>query len=727
MNHSWLLKKNNEGASLVAVLMAILFVMTLGGVVATVTITNIRMRQVEESGKRNFYSAEMVMDEIAVILNNKASVAMQEAYTNILSDYRNIMVNGKSLQKEFGYQYVERMRNAFENTTRDKTYKEDDADSSRYVYYYGYYKLEEIKSELPDEYQDCFVTDSDNCAFSADYVNGLFTFYGVKVDFVDDYGYETVITTDMVFRTPSLNFDSGYKVKDFMKYALIADDQISFPGFNDITIAGNVYSGPGGIYVKNADNISFSGNTIVTRGDINVESGSGNVVIGNASSSIWAENIVTTGKGSPSSLFLNGNIYVADDLSIDGKNSIVTLTGNYYGYNFLKQYDGTDHTEGARYSSAIAINGNGSRLDMQGLQYLHLAGRTYIARGINEKDDVILGESLSVRTNQLAYYVPVNFLKRDSNGNATSPADFSEEGEAEYEAYINMTNVRSYLKSGEPIAVYRFKSNTDQEIYRYYLNFANEQLANDFFAAYSTANAGKINAYGSNYADAIIIDDNTLYTLKGDIMYRNSVSSNYSVKAVTIETDRWNAGEEGVYYDFADQLAKNYMSLQKYLEDWRFHADEITSFKVRFADKWDDPLTGQLLNMSMLSAHPDEVLYSNADKITGPDDALIVVKKGDYTIGTEGKGIVIVTGDVSVERNFTGMIIAGGSIKFVSKPITVKSDEMLVAQMFADDAKESDPKFSYLFTTYGNVNENVIGLVQIDKYMSYQNWTRTEY
>lgn len=721
MKFSWPWKKNNEGASLIAVLMAIFFVMTIGGIVATVTVTNIRMRQVEESSKHNFYSAEMIMDEIAVGLNNKASEAMQLAYTDILSEYRNIMVNGSGLQDQFAYKYMERLTEIFCDPERDAMTTSDSLDSTKTVYIYGYYKPNDIRDVLEDDHKVYFITESADSTLSVDYEDGILTLYNIKVDYTDDYGYETIISTDMVFRTPSLNFDSGYKVKDFMKFALIADNQIRIPGFNNISVAGSVYSGPGGIYVKNGDNVSFTGNTIVTRGDINVESGSDNTVFGTSASSVWAENVITTGDGSASSTYLNGNIYVADDLTMNGLNSTVTLTGNYYGYNFLKQYDGVDHTEGARYSSAIAINGRGSRLDMQGLQYLHLAGRTYIARGINAKDDVVLGESLSVRTNQLAYYVPANFLQKDESGAVALPANFSEDGEDEYGLYINMANVRSYLKAGEPIAVYRFKNNIGEDVYRYYLNFGSEQLANDFFTAYSAANAGKINAYGDEYADAIIIDDSTLYTFKGDVMYRASASDNYQVKAVTIEAARWSAGDEGVYYNYADQLAKDYMSLQRYLEDWRFHADDITSSNVRFDDKWDDPLTDYLLRFS------DIENYSNADDAAGTDVPLIVVLNGDYTINEEGKGIVIVTGNVSVERNFTGMIIAGGTIDLAFDNITVKADEMLVSEMFAEDAESGDPKFSYLFGTYGNVNNNVIGLVQIDKYLTYQNWTRTEY
>lgn len=745
MRCSWPLKKNNEGASLVAVVIAILFVMTLGGIVASVTVTNIRMRQVEESSKRNFYSAESVMDEIAVILSNKASEAMQFAYTDILSDYRNIMVKGGNLQNEFGYRYMERLIKAFHDETTDMMTKPDTVGNREYIYCYGSYMPDDIKQKLKyddKDYREYFITKDEDAKFSADFETGLFTLYGIKVDYTDEYGYRTTISTDIVFRTPALNFESGYKVKDFMKYALIADDQINVVGgYNKITVNGSVYSGPGGIFLTDdSDNISFMGNNIVTRGDINISSGCDNAVFGSSSSSIWAENITTSGKGSASSTSLNGNIYVADDLTLNGKDSKVTMTGNYYGYNFMKQYDGKDETRGARYSSAIVINGMGCTLNMAALQYLHLAGRTYIARGVNAQDDVVLGESLSVRTNQLAYYVPMAYLKRDAEGNVAIPADFSEDGEKKYEEYINVPNIRSYLKAGEPIAVYRFwDSQSKENVYRYYLNFSdNEQSANDFFKAYSSANATKINAYGGEYADAIIINDSTLYTFKGNVMYRNSASTDYEVKGVTIENDNWV--NEGVYYKFADQLAKNYMSLQMYLEDWRFHADTITESDVRFANdnKEEDLLTKQLLIMNkplgMLS-DSEITEYDDSSDASEKGKPMIVVKKGDYTIDTnsydvnkECSGIVIATGDVTVERNFKGMIIAGGTIKLAFSNIEIKADELLVSEMFAEDAnsKDHDPRFSYLFSTYGNVEENVIGLVQIDKYLTYQNWTRTE-
>ena len=45
----------------------------------------------------------------------------------------------------------------------------------------------------------------------------------------------------------------------------------------------------------------------------------------------------SAGTNGASSIHMNGNMYVADDLELAGRGSSVTLQGNYYGYNFQKK------------------------------------------------------------------------------------------------------------------------------------------------------------------------------------------------------------------------------------------------------------------------------------------------------------------------------------------------------------------------------------------------------
>lgn len=735
MKFSWPLKKHNEGASLVAVLSAVIFVMTIGAIIMTVTVTNIRMREVEESGKVNFYGADGIMEELSAGLNDKASQAMRDAYTTILSDYRNSLMNGVNVQEKFTYLYMDNLKTMFCNESEDKIVNSDA--SGNMIYVYGRYREDDIKAVMSTENQPYF-RPVEETTFSADYVDGLFTLHNLRVQYVDTRGYETIISTDMVFHTPTLNFGNNNEIKEFMKYALIADVQINVDGHGS-AVNGSMYAGYDGINIQsNATGTNLVGSNIVSRGDIILNAGATDVHIGNERSSVWAENVTMTSvvdSTADASLWLNGNVYVADDLTLNAVNSKVTLEGNYYGYNFRKLYDGLDTTNSAEYSSAIVINGKNASLDMTNLNYLMLAGRTYISRGINDRvNDVVLGESLSVRTNQLAYYVPERFLEEVS-GKMTLVFDSGDDEEesnkaAKYADYINIdvVDLQNYLNAANPVLEYRFRDNSADDpttsfLSRYYLNFKDEQAANDFFTAYSANNSARINNLGDDYADAIVVGDGMMYSFKGDVMLRASSSSDYTVKSVVIQNVDWDPGI-GTYYIYANQMAKNYMSYQRYLEDWSMHTTDIGDANIRFADKADDPVTDYFLDFS-------QIVSGSRTEVTDGNRLIAVVGNDPHSTPypinpTYTEGIVIATGNVNVQNDFTGMIIAGGTIQLLANGVEVNADEMLVAELFKEDAEKETPVFSHLFTNYGNSEENVLGLVNIDRYQSYENWTRTE-
>lgn len=719
----WPLKGRNEGASLVAVMVTIIFVMTMGIIIMTVTVTNIRMREVEESGKRNFYGADGIMEEIASGLNDKASTALQAAYTEMLSDYRNTLMSGINVQERFGYLYVDKLKDIFCDTAITPSIQTNAA--SETIYVYGYYRADDIRAVMSSN-QSCFAPTAAT-TFSADYVDGIFTLHNLRVVY-EENGYETVISTDMVFSTPELNL--GRNSKEFMKYALIADKQIQVNGSNS-AVNGNMYAGYDGITVMGgADNVNLVGSTIITRGAVNVNSGSENITVGNDRGTVWAENVTTTALADPSgnvsgsSLLMQGSLYISDDLTLNAAKSKVTLKGNYYGYNFRKTYDGST-TTGAPYSSAIAINGKNANLNMEDLNYLLLAGRTYIARGSNDNvKDVVLGESLSVRTNQLAYYVPERYLE-DVSGVKTLTADKA----IEYARYVKVDNVMDYLDPAEPVIYYRFRDSnvvgSVRYLYRYYLNFKSEQAANDFFTAFSTANAERVNTLGKDYADAIIIGDGVAFSLKGDVMTRESASADYDVKGVTI-TSNWDPGP-GSHYNFADLTAKEYKSLQLYLEPWSMHSFEtaVDSAHIRFADKADDPVTDYIIRFADISSGSVKEVKDGHRLIAvignNPNSSSFYTVDSTYT-----EGIVIATGNVQLNNNFKGLIIAGGTINLFSNNIVVDSDERLVADLFQEDAAKTVPVFSHLFNGFGSTVNNAIVYVNIDKYQTYENWTRTE-
>lgn len=757
----WSLREQNRGASLIAVLVAIIFVMTIGGIVMSITTTNILMREAEASAKRNFYGAEDIVDEISAGMSNSAAVAMQASYNEILENYRTFLEDGTDMELKFRRSYMDRLIALFCDTTNaGRTGAMETQNGGEVVYQFGYYDVEKIAemwrtvcahgNSDPSDFtasgeRDFLVTQNDNSAtYTVDYEEGVFTLQNVNVVFTNAAGYQTNISTDIVFHTPALSFGSNSSVKNYMKYGLIADDSIIFTGVTNIAVNGSMYAGSNGIVV-NHSNAVLKGSDIVTRGNIEIRPGS-IVTIGDGSGRIWAEDILTTGSGDPSTITLDGNIYVADDLTLngvpvnnptDGSNryNTVTLKGNYYGYNFREIYDTSTAVNNSDFSSAIVINGENSRLNMEGLNYLLLAGRTFISRGGSANNDIYLGESLSVRTNQLAYNVPASYVNE-----GVSPVRFIAEpgvdGIALYATSIGLTKaqVENRLNPAEPIAVYRY---ADGGIVRsrYYLNFKDEQSANDFFADFWTSNSTKTGAYASNYADAIKLDlGNMVYTLKGDVMYRNG--TNFGVEKLTIDGSLWDPS--GAYFDYADRLAVNYMALQMYLED--SHAG-IDSSNIRFysgngftrtIDKTVDPLVYNLIDMDRIK--DDDVDKANVTVHAMSDGAAVIVEDTDAMLLTVGsgsatgidKGIVIVTGNVQVQGSFTGVIISGGTIAFNINNASVTADEILVRRMFEEDLASDNSLFTQYFYDYDQPAERILGSAQVNKYMTYENWSRTE-
>lgn len=752
----WSLKKENKGASLIAVIIALAFVLTIGGIVLNMTMTNIQMREAELSGKKNFYSAEEILDEIAVACNNAAASAMVKAYTDVLANYKNISTAAdeeNTAYDVFKKAYMKELEDIFLTNPKDKKetiIRTDEYDVGEVIYVWGYYNqniilsllaasrnvsLNELKNDkICTDYLRIWL-DAEHVAdasFTADYTDGLFTLQNIRVDFTDERGYETTIITDMILSTPDLNFDGTNKVMNYMKYALIADDCI-LVDVSNVTVNGSAYAGSGGIIFHESDNATFEGANIVTRGDIDIQPDSDNVTIGNGAGRIWAENIKTSNIpgeqfSDSSSVTINGNCYVADDLTLGGYQGKVKLLGSYYGYNFRENYTGMAVDNKAEFSSAIIINGQNSYLDLSGLDYLMIAGKTFISKGgNNDNSDIVFGESLSVRTNQLAYYVPARMLNLDNEANPTI-AD-NDTFNDEYEHYSGVADVLGYLDTAKPVVAYQYRDN-GLPAYRYYLNFKGDAEANEFFAKYWNENRAKLSSYADAYADAIILDDNTLLSLKGDLLYRNEGAA-FQMKETKITPENWTV--DGVYYTYADMLAINYRALQTWLED--SHVG-INSDNVRFyndsgtIDKSTESLFDNLVAKELFDFVDKNYkgYYSKEDDEDGdgiPNVVIVDNKNKVCKLNRKMSGVVIASGDVEVNYDFSGMILAKGKITFTSGR-KVTSNELLVSKIFSEDIEKGENSiFAKYFYGYSNMGEEIIGNVQIDKYLSYGNWTRT--
>ena len=423
---------------------------------------------------------------------------------------------------------------------------------------------------------------------------------------------------------------------------------------------------------------------------------------------------------------MNGNMYVADDLELAGRGSSVTLQGNYYGYNFQKNYGAQDpdSAKKAEFSSAMMVNGKSSHLDIKGLNYLLLAGRTFISRKLDaSNEDILMGESISARTNQLAYYVPLEYVLGDGKSL----------DQKKYAAYtgISESTLKGYLNSSRQVVPYYFPGG----VY-YYLNFNSEKSANDFFSDYYVNNQGKTAQYANIYLDedALIVDSNTIMTFSGDILKRAASADMLEVGTYTIAPDNWK-DSSGLYWKYCSKLAVRYKSLELGLTD---QGQGVTEDNVRLTstdasgheviDKTVNPLFDDLIDRSAFTTEVEkhkasptasETVYSPAA------DVYLIENAGTYALpATVTKGIVIATGDVRVSGQFEGMIISGGVISFDSNA-SVRGNKLLVSQLFTEDQKRDTPLFSQFFKGCSSLAaSNISGNLDLDSYLNYDNWKK---
>ena len=734
--------KDDRGASLLAVLILMVVVSAIAVVITKITIVNIQMKEVERGTKKNFYSADAIMDDLRTGAREQAETALENAYADVLQHYVDYTSGGKNAQDVFKQNYMNGLEKYFADPM--KTPVDTTNEQGNVVYRVAGYDADKVKGCILDgTQQGCFVAPADP-KYEIDYGTGTFTLKDVRVVYKDAQDYETTITTDLVFSTPDMNFSGQSQVKEFMKYALIADDQINVNASN-VTVDGSVYAGVGGIVASGNGTGELKGRMILTRGDIVADMGSA-LKVGDGNSSIWAENIMTTGK-SAATLNVNGNMYVADDLALNAKESKVTLQGNYYGYNFQKNYGAGDTVAtDADFSSAIMINGKSSSLNIQNLKYLLLAGRTFISRGNNSSNtDIQMGESIAARTNQLAYYVSDKYVKTENGEgvvlkwNDAQNVRIGEKeypiGESDYAASIHVDPVKldGWLNHANPIVPYYYTNGVN-----YYLNFKSQQDANEFYAAYYAGNTGKAGGLAGTYLDkdALIIDENNkmIMTLSGDIMYRTKPEEMFQEKAVTIEPDNWK-DSAGLLWDYCSKLAVSYKSLELGLKDF---GQSVTPDQVRFSvtdenghekiDKSIDPLFDKLIDRSALQ---EEIAKHKNPGDAGftvyhpADDVYLIDNTGVYDLPTSiTKGIVVATGSVKVSGNVEGLIISGGKVTFDAN-VQVKGNKLLVSNLFKEDQSRKAPLFSKFFRDCsGTAASNISGQLDLDSYINYDEWKK---
>ncbi len=515
--------RNNKGASLVLVLIAMLFVGIIGGIVLTLTVGNSKSTKATIDTSENFYTSESALDDFQMFIKKIATSAATQAYAETLED-------ATITEANFAYHFKKQFYNVMKENT--------DAVLNMYAEVEGTktsLNADFIKNQIsagradtisikiggiewnydPAESEDANLENSDPVKLKS-----------VEISLKDESGYESKVTADVTIRVnlPKTEWEdtSGDFTYDIDHYVMIAGDSIN-PGDNLMAgdITGSVYTyGDLNIRTKTpttyqssvlpSDRVDFKSDSIIVGGDINVngrmsiapiadtdvseirekpeKSESGADEKRNLGVEVWCENLKVSGPDSEVAIakgenpekedeYLTSDIYFRKNLELNGKNAKFTATcDRLYGYSGLNaeaSYTGSANL----LSSAIILNGLGASLDLTGVDDLRVAGTAYTALPSLDGVDSLYnyyngtgsepanlsyytqGESITYRALQALYLIPGDFIK----GIGHNPMKKSE-FDAISESYIDMDAAKDYVgekgKSGYLLGSTVYKAHT---------------------------------------------------------------------------------------------------------------------------------------------------------------------------------------------------------------------------------------------------------------------------
>lgn len=745
---------SNRGAALISIIIVMTVVSTLGFLSLSVSYRNFRMKNVDQMASANFYEAENIVEEICVELQEEVSKIYEQAYREVLASY-NTYDTSDELQTAYEDRFYELLTEKFADTTRS-----------------GHYKFDEIKGLLTDldgrtKVEVALATEG------ADYfdkgVGGMFL-RNVQVTYSDE-GYHDTITTDIKISAPSIALEKLDTIPSSMtEYILSADggmevlaktdSTIETEGSKESTSAGttgsqqiainsstkdNKVTNTGRIYLglleteNNANLIARQGELlslwipdeatfniekadggqenieIVTEGGILVEKGS-TFSLGEGVT-LWTESLTLDGitdeygvRGAYNEVSLLGKTYVKDDTTINGKGNSLTLGGEYYGYS--------GSARNAADSSAIIINGTETELSMAALKRLVISGTSFVGtageagNGYVSQEDVFMGDSIAVKSNQLIYLVPT-----ECEGIKSNPMSYQQYDALVANAGWENSALNTYVRGlGRTIASYGnvritpvFTQKFGGAVYLY-LQFSSQEAAADYFMdCYGiTENGERVARYLNNYVTAFtaMVDSSAKLHTAGNYLVQEGLGTTYKaaaggVKDMPLGDAYETLCEEGQFESLIDEY-----ELRKFVGG-----------------------TGGTFTKTI--AESEDVIGRNAEEIT-----IVVVDNAStnevYKIDNDFRGVLIATGDVEImggtkeTMTIEGSIICGGKLSVTGLGMNLAANQAVTAQALKIE-KEDAFGASAMNMLVGNhgvptSEEEESEVVDIRNCITFENW-----
>lgn len=667
------LHKDQSGAAMVLVIVSIAFVSLLAIVILTITMSNLRMKMIDQKAKDNFYSAEIALDEIKTGLQKDVSTQMTKAYLNVAENYGSWKEMSetnpdvlKRMRETFVTDYITGLRKELRQGTSDNAYSPD--------------KLESYLVKAKDAVLSS--NDEENSYRLMTTENGILL-KDLKVTYTDNMAYTSIITTDIFIGIPDMEFSVTDSMPSFLDFALVADDKLDLGVGSTLRVSGSLYGGNTGVNIESSASLDVTGADLVIT-DSDIDFGLNSSYTGSDRTTSWMHGMVLYDN---TRINLGGRTYVKDDLTVNGRDSSVSMGTEYYGYG--------DAEDNASDSSAIVVNGRGTTLNMSTLNTLMLAGNSFVttsqgsqqASGTNTRT----GSSISVKSDQLAYLVPDECEGLTSNPMSASQfTTLTSDGDWKnkiLDSTLDGLN-RTLRDFGADIVEYHVSINGQAQVYLY-ANFSNVDTAAEYFSEYygDSLNHDQMNRFLNLFVTSISSpNDYTRLDVAGNYLVREEDGS-AEIRRAGVSADNGERAQEITTYNnmfeaYTKILSSNYETFSE-AQKTRSAFENLMS---RDSASGEYKLTEYMQDKGVSSGTAQILEGSDGVQAILVDNA----GRGAYDVDIRnGKGILIITGDAIIRNlNFSGLVLVGRQVQVADGAEVVlrgDSDSVAYALMISDE------------------------------------------
>lgn len=778
------LLKNNKGSTLVTVVVALSLVGILASLILVITQNSYVTKSIDNQSKNNFYSAEEVVDQLKLGIQNEIAASMVDAYYDVISSFV-FSEDSDAREKNFRKKTLEGNGTSYGGFISKIKLSPDGGHTNAVdVNKLNGLISDYYKNVVADKYRlDVPKNSTAYIAYEYDTSNYEYIIIrNIGVEYYNSVGYVNGLFTDIKITIPTPNFDllDPNPNREYEKFALMARANVDLvQSGNAADVNGSIWIGKNLNIKNNSSRMSVDGENIYVGGTIGIGScynGTGNYSFSadynNGKTNLCAGNISLDNSSSSSlsnALNINANTYVNNDLVFEGDNSNAVITGTYHGIGIS--------TDTPDLSSAIIVNGRNNVLTASGLEQITIGGSSYIKtyqngnyKVPNSTKSILTGDSVAPRSNELSYLVPRAYM----NG-LPNPVTRSDLAAAGYSSYDDLTTDINNLLNSSPLKQNGIITSEDgsyvKVLHYTYSNAADQTTANNMSVAYYYLNFVSATTAMNFYRDSV--EDSTKKMLLGLIPVKLNVTSS-DFKIVGVALSNLNAGSNGLTTDptfnygtyspgdstFTGAFATTFKNIKAFLtkdvpEKLQAIDDSLdpgSKFSERDAIDniidWNaieqDTHSGYILHEDQLDGALGTVKRNGTEyplrcRIYKGDS--VTLSRGD--VGNAFYGLIISTGDIIIQGNVEihGLVIAGNKNTNDKGNIYIRNALGNQAKLVADSGAIRDIfNRSGLVHTTGGIylskilngfdpnntagEKTELSTISLDNMFTYENWAR---